>query len=82
MLQKLSVNSGLKAVGAAVFCWIYAEPDALFGVRSAPIVPKFVPKFLCCASLPTERSLDADLGDHRYHFSRHIRIDGSARRAA
>ena len=46
MLQNLSVNSGLKAVGAAVFCWIYVEPDALFGVRSAPIVPKFVPKFL------------------------------------
>jgi hypothetical protein len=54
VLQNLSVNSGLKAAGAVVFCWIYAEPDALFGVHSVPIVPKFVPKFSRRISLPTE----------------------------
>jgi hypothetical protein len=36
-----------------VFSRIYVEPDALPGVRSAPIVPKFVPKFSIANSYRT-----------------------------
>jgi hypothetical protein len=71
-----SVNSGLKAAGAAVFCWIYAEPDALLGVRSAPIVPKFVPKFSSCTSFllkaPRRRSRLSSLSFFKSYSNRRI----------
>ena len=39
----LSIKRGRQIAGAHVFPWTYAEPNALFGARSASTVPHFVP---------------------------------------
>jgi hypothetical protein len=50
------------------------EPDALFGVRSAPIVPKFVPNFSGGTSLPIRTNCCAP---HRSKVRMPLGIQGS-----
>jgi hypothetical protein len=59
--------------GVAVLSWLYVEPNAFFGVRSAPIVPKFVPKFLVLQFPSGESEMRSEEQPMDYWDFRHVR---------